>query len=298
MQRASENVVSELNVAIPLASNGVGCADDVISAFGFGDGSTVDTDRLDEVLGMFGSASGATGVDLEDVVGTALFGRYVRDRIVIEYRNLVNRKWVYEDLVQNVSVYLDYEGEDKSVYLCVYYDIVAGKVTIPRSYCTSLALYSDSIALRSDEEDTEEAGSSVWDLDNFERGAAIREHFGGNLPYNFPVIASYSDKEAVSIKSMDTTSPYYEDRSKIKKKLRSYIRDLEQFEGGSVSGVSVNMTQDMRKTLLLIIPENGSEEGFQTISEMEKYASERGVELKVEKYERSCRYDDSEDSEE
>ncbi len=136
MQRASENVVSELNVAIPFASNGIQCVDDVVSVFGIADKASIDTDKLDETLGMFGTAAGLTGVDIEDVIGTALFGRYVRDRIVEEYRSLINQDWIYDNLVQNVSVYLDYEGADKCVYVCVYYDIEAGKIKNPRSYCT------------------------------------------------------------------------------------------------------------------------------------------------------------------
>ena len=294
MQRASENVVSELNVVIPLASNGISCADDLVSAFGVADNVSFDTDQLDDALGVIGSASGVTGVDLEDLVGTALFGRYVRDRIVEEYYSLVNSEWVYEDIVQDVSVYLDYESADKSIYVSVYYDIVAGKVRLPRSYCTSIALYADAIPLRSTEnEEKKDSEGSVWDLENFERGQAIREQFGGNLPYNFPVIAYSTENEVVSIKSMDTTSPYYEERPNVRKKLKSYIKDLEGFNGADQSGISVQMTPSTRKTLLLIIPENGSESSRQYISEMEEYAAERGIGLKVEEYEKSNHYNDS-----
>ena len=119
VQRASENVVAELNVAIPFVSNGVHTVDEVISVLGISDKATVDTDRLDEVLGLFGSASGMTGVDLEDVVGTSVFGRYIRDRIVTEYQKLINKNWIYDKLLQNVSVYVDYESEDRSIYIYV-----------------------------------------------------------------------------------------------------------------------------------------------------------------------------------
>lgn len=297
MQRASENVVSELNVAIPFASNGIQCVDDVVSVFGIADKASIDTDKLDETLGMFGTAAGLTGVDIEDVIGTALFGRYVRDRIVEEYRSLINKDWIYDNLVQNVSVYLDYEGADKCVYVCVYYDIEAGRIRIPRSYCTSFSLYADAIPLRTkaDDDDDKET-DSVWDLDNFERGTAIREHFGGNLPSSFPTISSYSDNEIVSIKSMDTTAPYYQDGGNVKKKMRSYIKDLEEFEGAEYSGTTVTVLPDTRKTLFLVIPENGSEESLRYINEMKSYASEKGVDLKIEKYEKSHHYDNTDTS--
>ena len=84
MQRASENVVSELNVVIPLASNGISCADDLVSAFGVADNVSFDTYQLDDALGVIGSASGVTGVDLEDLVGTALFGRSNRNLFALK----------------------------------------------------------------------------------------------------------------------------------------------------------------------------------------------------------------------
>lgn len=293
MQRASENVVAELNVAIPFVTNGVQSIDDVASTFGLSDKASIDTDKMDEVLGMFGSLSGATGVDLEDVAGTAVFGRYVRDRIVTEYRKLVNKNWIYDEIVQNVSVYIDYEEEDRSIYINVYYDISAGKVKIERSYCTSVALYTEMFALRSDGKDSANETDSVWDKENFERGTAIREKFGGNLPYNFPVISSYKENEVTSIKSMDTTSPYYQEQRNVKRRLVSYINDLQKFSGAEQSGVSVSVTEKTKKVLLLVIPENGTAEGDLYISELSPYAAERGIELKVVKFEESYRYDET-----
>ena len=298
MQRASENVVAELNVAIPFATSGIKCIDDVVGTFGLADNISIDTKNLDETLGVFGSLSGASGIDLEDVVSTAVFGRYVRDRILTEYHSLVNDEWVYENLVQNVSVYLDYESGDRSVYLYVYYDIYAGPVSIPRSYCTSLALYSEVIPLRTDDTDAEEKSSSVWDLDNFERGSTIREKYGGNLPYNFPVISIYDGKDVVSIKSMDTTSPYYADKNHVQKKLKSYIRDLESFDGADYSGTIVTLSAGSKKTLLLVIPENGPESGEQYIHEMKNYAEERGINIRVERFEKSYHYLDDKTNDE
>ena len=295
MQRASENVVAELNVAIPFASNGIGSLDDLISSSGMTTGMDVNTSGIDEILGEIGTISGVTGVELSDVLCTAVFGRFVRDRIVAEYQKLTDNGWVYDKLVQNVSVYLDYAGSEKSVYIKVYYDICAGEITIPRMYCTSLAMYADAIPLAGGDTGKEGKTDSVWDQDNFDRGTAIRERFGGNLPYNFPVIGAFSGDEAVSIKSIDTTSPYYSEKTNLQKKIKSYIRDLEKFDGADYSGKSVMISPTTRKTLLLIVPENGSEECLQVISAMESYASERSVHIKVEKYEESHRYDEEKD---
>lgn len=296
MQRASENVVAELNVAIPFASNGIGSLDDLISSSGITEGLNINTGGIDEILGKIGTLSGATGVELSDILCTAVFGRFVRDRIMTEYQKLTDNGWVYDKLIQNVSVYLDYAGSEKSIYVKVYYDICAGEITIHRLYCTSLALYADAIPLGGDSSDQNEKNDSVWDKENFDRGIMIRERFGGNLPYNFPVIGAYSDNEAVSIKSIDTTSPYYSEKSNLQKKIKSYIRDLEKFDGADYSGKSVVISPATRKTLLIVVPENGSEECLQVISAMESYASDRSVHIKVEKYEESHRYNDEKDA--
>ena len=292
MQRATENVVSELNVAIPLVGNGVSTIDDIISGFGLSDGSVLDTSEIDEMMGVLGAGSGLTGVDLSDVLSTGLFGRYVRDRILEEYGKLTDSGWVYGSLVQNVSVYIDVESSKRCVFLKVYYDIEACGITLPRSYCSSLAIYADVIPLRSEGEEDEETGDSVWDLDNFDRGTQIRKRFGGNLPYNYPVISSCSDNEVKSIKSLDGTSPYYSSRSNVNDKVKKHIRELAAFDGADYSGVSVEVNDNTKKTLIIVVPENCNDDVYGYIADLNDYAAERGVELRIEKYQVSHHYDE------
>lgn len=293
MQRATENVVSELNVAIPLVANGISTVDDIISEFGLSDSDPVDTSGLDEVLGALGGVSGTTGVDIEDVLSTGVFGRYVRDRIMNEFVKLTGNGWVYDSLVNNVSVYLDVETEERSVYVKVYYDIEAVGITLPRSYCSSLALYTDMIPLRSEtKEDDEGNEETVWDLDNFDRGAEIREKFGGNLPYNYPVISCYSANEVKSVKSLDGTSPFYSSRTEVNDKVKKHIRDLAEFNGSDYSGVTVDVNEYTKKTLVIVVPENCPDKVYSYISDLHSYAEQKNVELCIEKYEVSHRYEE------
>ncbi len=291
MQRATENVVSELNMVIPLAANGVSTLDDIISGLGLTDGFSIDTSELDEMLGVLGAAGGTTGVDLEDVLSTGVFGRYVRARICEEYGKLTQNGWVYDSLLQNVSVYLDVETEDRSVYLKVYYEIEAAGISLPRSYCSSLALYADMIPLRNEEKEDAENMETIWDLGNFERGTQIRERFGGNLPYNYPVISASSNNEVKSIKSLDATSPYYSSRANVNDKVKKYIRELSDFSGSDYSGVSVKVDKNTKKTLILVIPENTSDEKYAYFEDLNEYAVERNVKLCIEKYEVSYHYE-------
>ncbi|MBR4818885.1 MAG: hypothetical protein IKZ74_02395 [Clostridiales bacterium] len=292
MQRATENVVSELNVAIPLVANGISTIDDIVSEFGLSDSDSIDTSGLDEALGVLGGVSGTTGVDLEDVLSTGVFGRYVRDRIVNEFVKLTDNGWVYNALVKNVSVYLDVETEDRSVFLKVYYDIDAGALTLSRSYCSSLALYADMIPLRAENEREEVSNETVWDLDNFDRGVKIRERFGGNLPYNYPVICYSSGNEVKSVKSLDGTSPYYASRVEVNDKVKKYIRDLSDFDGSDFSGVTVTVDEYTKKTLIIVVPENCSDKVYGYIEDLHGYAQQRNVDLCIEKYEISHRYDE------
>ena len=54
--------------------------------------------------------------------------------------------------------------------------------------------------------------------------------------------------------------------------------------------MSVSVHEGTKKTLLLVIPENGSTEADCYISEMTECAEECGIVLKVVKYEKSNRY--------
>ena len=293
LQRATENVVSELNVAIPFASNGILCLDDITSSLGIGDENMTDTTEIDEVLGLVGAACGVTGVDLEDILSTAVLGRYTRDRILVEYQKLTDSGWVYDQLIHDVSVYLDYNGKEKSIYLTVFYDISCGKIVLSRSYCTSIAIYADQLPLRAEGKTETQESDSVWDQENFDRGIALREEFGGNLPYNYPVISRFDSGEAVSIKSVDTTSPYYMNSINLTRKIKGYINDLSEFSGRDYAGTSIQEDEIKSRSLLLVVPENGSENCLEEIEDLVIYAREQGVDLEIHKFGESHRYNEA-----
>lgn len=291
LQRASENVVAELNVAIPFAMNGFMCLDDVTGVLGLGEGNAVDQTKVDDVLGDIGTICGITGVDVEDVLTTVVFGRYVRDRIQIEYEKLVNQAWVYEFLLTDMSVYIDYSNSDRSFYLTVFYEIGVGDWTVEREYITSVAIYADPIRLGNATANETQEGDDVWEKDNFERGTILRAKYGGNLPYNFPVISSFSNGKAVSIKSMDTTSPQYQNASAFDRKIKAYIRNLGEFAGAKYGEYSIQKDEITERTLILVLPENGSPTCEDRILEWKSYANDYGVEIQVEKYGHSARYE-------
>lgn len=125
------------------------------------------------------------------------------------------------------------------------------------------------------------SNQNVWDLDNFTRGRIIRDIFGGTLPYNFPVIAVYSNGSAIAIKSLDHTADTYKDADKLEKEIRVMIDNLAGYEG----------EEDMKirtKTLTLVMPENKmSRLQSNAIGKMLTYASSNGIFLDLQLYQES-----------
>jgi len=298
VQRATENVVQEINVAIPFLSQGFGCIEDVTEAFGVGDLLDVDLDAVDSVMGVVGGISGATGVDLSDVLGTMAFGRFVRDRILLEYRKLSENSHIFSGILTNVSVYLDYDGQNKSVFVKVYYALSAVQYSWPREYCSSIALYADSIPKKETEKEPGDDDDSVWEKDNFTRGTLLREKYGGNLPFNFPVISRFKDNEAMSIKSIDTTSPYYQNLSRLNSLVKEYIDDLAEFNGAKWGSTTVEGKDIRSRKLLIILPRNGADSCKHEIQALTAYAKSKGVVLVLEEYGDSYRYVPKEGEEE
>ena len=72
-------------------------------------------------------------------------------------------------------------------------------------------------------ETEEEDKDGIWSLNNFDRGDAFRERYGANLPKTFPVVDSVNGGEVTAIRSIDLTSPYYQDTKNIEKKIVSEL---------------------------------------------------------------------------
>ena len=289
MHRATENVIQEVNVAIPFAASGFNCLDEVSAALGIGDLFDVNTGCIDDILGYFGYVSGATGVELEDVLTTALFGRYIRDRIVNEYALLTKDAHICNELLDEVSVYLDCCKEENTVLVNVFYKLRFGNLTSERKLVSSITIYAENIKVGASDGE-KEPDSDVWEKDNFDRGIAFREMFGGNLPYNYPVISKFENGRATMIKSMDTTSPYYQDLSTLERVLKGYIDDLSSFQGRKWGDTEILPGQISSKEIIIVIPQNGAPECKAAIESLRSYAAERGITLKIEEYGISKKY--------
>lgn len=292
IQRATENVVSEMNVAMAFLSNGISSLDEMTNGKA-GDSS------LNSMIGQSSEVMNTIhemcSIDSKDILSTATIGRYVRDRIQVEYDKLIDNGWVYQKLIKDLSVYVDINQEERSIYLTVFYDIDLGSYSIPREYCTSLALYADDISISDGTASSQSEGDDVWQKDNFERGIILRGKYGGNLPHNFPVICSFNNGQAISVKSIDTTSPQYQNLDNLEHKIKGYIKDLEKFEAAQYGEYSIEKGEISSKKLILVVPNNGSKLCDEDLEDLKTYANERQIELEITRYGYSSRYEESDD---
>jgi len=102
------------------------------------------------------------------------------------------------------------------------------------------------------------ARSAVWSMAPIARGGVIEEMLGANLPRTFPVIDSFADGVATSIKSIDLSAASYQAPAALESKLLGYVDKLANFSGGSLAGARVAGADIAGKVLKLAVPEGVS----------------------------------------
>jgi len=117
----------------------------------------------------------------------------------------------------------------------------------------------------------------------------IRSLFGGNLPSNFPVIASFSNGKAVMIKSIDMTAASYQKGDNAEELLNEYIDELAEFKGqekpwGS-DNIIINIEKIKSKELLLVIPQNElTQVNENLLASLASKAEAKGITLVIKRY--------------
>lgn len=139
------------------------------------------------------------------------------------------------------------------------------------------------------DDDANVDGNDIWLLSNFERGRRLREIYGANLPFNFPVIAIFESGKATMIKSMDLTSASYQNADTVFERVCEYLDTLRDYEGQEEPWGSSNIViakEDIRiKELLLIIPGNPVKPEITAALEMcRAKAAAQGITMRIEIY--------------
>ncbi len=144
-------------------------------------------------------------------------------------------------------------------------------------------------------DEQEQADDQIWQEHNFVRGKYFREKYGANLPFNYPVISGFENGQVISVRSIDTTAPLYQNPEQLKRQIEIEIEQLRDFQGCEretlIEPNVIKAEQIKSKQLLLVIPQNGTDEAKQKLfQDLESYAAMNQIQLKIETSGNSYRY--------
>ena len=294
MRGAVEQATEEASVIVPVISSGIdGIASllQMVAPDESTDATAGDMSEAWKGAALFSALLEECGIDGQDIIGTALFGTVLRDRIYSIYQSDTKEMPVRLATIRDVSVVLDYDPNQNLLRMSVSYqsESLIGKQE--RSIISFIPVYGD---LLFELPDADASRDAIWLLDNLERGNRFRSQFGGNLPTGYPVISCWNPNTATSIRSIDLTAPGYQSEGTVLGEVYDEIDSLSQFDGTLMpwgeSGIYIREGEIKKRVLLLIVPENSGEQAMRQIRATETYALSRGVSLRIETYGSSHRY--------
>lgn len=200
----------------------------------------------------------------------------------------------WEKQLADRRIYLDWRVTQKQLWLCLSYRLSTPLGWTDRQIRSIVPLwFGDLDAIIAS--DGELADGSVWLLDNFTRGQIIRREMGGDLPYDFPVIARFAGGEAIMIKSLDLTAPGYQQLDTLLDQAGSYLDALAGFKGATYERpdkvVIVEPDEIASRRLILVVPANASQSWLgDAWSELNRQALAMGVVLQIVTHGDSTRY--------
>jgi hypothetical protein len=104
-----------------------------------------------------------------------------------------------------------------------------------------------------------EAGASVvWELGWAARGFEISDRFGANLPGNFPVIDTWLNNIATSIKSIDLRTATYQSAPRLTYRINGYIDKLAVFDGASWDFWDIESADINGRVLKIVVPKGST----------------------------------------
>jgi hypothetical protein len=224
-----------------------------------------------------------------DLASSALLGRFIQYRLDFWLKEADSLCRSCEQCMLGRRLYLDWsDGQDK-LWLCMSYQARTPLGILKRQVKSVVPVWPVHGS-----RNQIESADQIWQLDNFSRGKLLRQKYGGNLPYDFPVIAAFRQGEAISIKSADLTAPTYQQREEVEELVLIQLDRLAEFDGATYERQSVNIeiTPAMIRSrrLILVIPENCNQAWLpECLMTMQAAAVSRAVSLDIVRYGRSFR---------
>ena len=295
MRRSVEQTCEKMSLLYPVSVPATDLVSAAVNAFpDLGIGDTKGAAVISKVTSVTMGIDDAAGHTLKELILQGVFSHTMEEQIrqgCIE-RNGGSDFFVPDD----IQVFYAINDEHHIIEVTTEYSVVTLAGRKSRSIYSVIPLYGDPVFMLNDEEhrqsEGEENKNGIWSLSNFDRGDAFREQYGANLPKTFPVIDSYEGGEITAIRSIDLTSPYYQETSHIQKKIRDDINSIGAFEPQSslINGQVYTVDHVDSRHLTVIIPENSGEAGREAVEELKGYAFVHGVILDICEYGTSERY--------
>lgn len=294
---AVDQVSGEVAVMIPVMGAGIDVISEISSFLpGNADNDEKDNDGLSGLakgLGIVSAITEYAEFEIEDYLGTFLFGQALKNRIEETFDSLCDGDVICRDRIQDVSVFIDYDQSESVVWIRVYYQWVTPFGSFDKMIQSVAPIYGDLEMELPDDEDTQ-SDDEIWDQSNFARGLYFRNRLGANLPSNFPVIATWENFTATSIKSIDLTAPTYQNNGNVTDKIYSHIDDLSQFSGTEQpwgeEQIIIHSEDIHNKELIIIIPANSEESVKSELEACKAYAENCDVDLVIVEIGNSNKY--------
>ena len=295
MRRSVEQTCEKMSLLYPVSVPATDLMSAAVNAFpDLGIGDTKGAAVISKVASVSLGIDDATGHTLKELILQGVFSHAMEEQIrqgCIE-RNGGSDFFVPDD----IEVFFAINDKHHIIEVTTEYSVVTLAGRKYRCIYSVIPLYGEPVLMLQDEEhkqpDGEENKNDIWSLSNFDRGDAFREQYGANLPKTFPVIDSVEGGEVTAIRSIDLTSPYYQETSHIQKKIRDDINSISNFEPQSavINGQTYTVDHIDSRHLTVIIPENSGDAGREAVEELKGYAFVHGVILDICEYGASERY--------
>ena len=295
MRRSVEQTCEKMSLLYPVTIPASDALSTVLNAFpDLGIGDSKGAEVVSKVFSVTAGFDYVTGNNIEELILKGAFSKTMEEQIRSAYieRNGGSEFFVPDD----IEVFFDINEKHHIIEVTTEYSVVTIAGLKTRSIYSVIPLYGDPVLMlnaeKSSKPDADKKKSGIWSLSNFERGDAFREMYGANLPKTFPVIDSVDGGDITAIRSIDLTSPYYQDISHIEKKIKDDIRSLSRFEpqSATIDGRSYSVDYITSRHLTVVIPENSGEAGKAAVEELKGYALIHGVILNISECETSEKY--------
>ena len=295
MRRSVEQTCEKMSLLYPVSVPATDLMSAAVNAFpDLGIGDTKGAAVISKVASISLGIDDATGHTLKELILQGVFSHTMEEQIrqgCIE-RNGGSDFFVPDD----IEVFFAINDKHHIIEVTTEYSVVTLAGRKSRSIYSVIPLYGEPVLMLNNEEhkksEGEENKNNIWSLSNFDRGDAFREQYGANLPKTFPVIDSVDGGDVTAIRSIDLTSPYYQDTSNVQKKIRDDINSISRFEPQSavINGKTYTVDHVDSRHLTVIIPENSGPEGREAVEELKGYAFIHGVILDICEYGTSEKY--------